>query len=334
MRSSCARPRFPPCATPIAWSACCRFDWRPELIINRLRPQLVRKGKMLSVEDVNGILRLPLLGVIADEPGVIVATNKGEPLALDPASETGAAYRAIAAKLAGEDGRRAGGAGCAERRLPLSNSARSSEGARNVRLFQIALQAGAFLGRDGQGTAAARPPLRPPVACARRHRVAQARPAEPSSRATSRSIPANADVTFEQREREVAMLASVPITAVRERPKPSPDLLFALEPSSWPVRENGAEPVSGQLLGSDELAAESGPEPAPEREPEMAAESRAEEAPLELAVATVPKPKPARSGNAAGTRRRRRKKYAAATNAAKAKHPHPQQLGGQASAQA
>jgi septum site-determining protein MinD len=76
--------------------------WRPELIINRLRPHLVRKGKMLSVEDVNGILRLPLLGVIADEPGVIVATNKGEPLALDPTSETGAAYRAIAAKIAGE----------------------------------------------------------------------------------------------------------------------------------------------------------------------------------------------------------------------------------------
>ncbi len=76
-------------------------DWRPELIINRLRPALVKKGKMLSVEDVNGILRLPLLGVIADEPGVIVATNKGEPLALDATSETGAAYRAIAAKLSG-----------------------------------------------------------------------------------------------------------------------------------------------------------------------------------------------------------------------------------------
>lgn len=78
-------------------------DWRPELIINRLRPHLVRKGKMLSVEDVNAILRLPLLGVIADEPGVIIASNKGEPLALDAASETGAAYRAIAAKLAGAE---------------------------------------------------------------------------------------------------------------------------------------------------------------------------------------------------------------------------------------
>jgi septum site-determining protein MinD len=78
-------------------------SWRPELIVNRIRPALVKKGKMLSVEDVNAILRLPLLGSIADEPGVIVATNRGEPLALDPVSITGAAYRAIAQKLMGED---------------------------------------------------------------------------------------------------------------------------------------------------------------------------------------------------------------------------------------
>jgi septum site-determining protein MinD len=78
-------------------------DWHPELIVNRLRPELVRKKKMLSVEDVDGILRLPLLGVIADEPNVIISTNKGEPLANDPTSATGAAYRAIAAKLEGEN---------------------------------------------------------------------------------------------------------------------------------------------------------------------------------------------------------------------------------------
>ena len=77
--------------------------FRPQLIINRLRPQLVRKGKMLSVDDVNGILRLPLLGVIADEPEIIVTTNRGEPLALRSATPTGAAYHAIAARLAGED---------------------------------------------------------------------------------------------------------------------------------------------------------------------------------------------------------------------------------------
>jgi septum site-determining protein MinD len=73
------------------------------LIVNRLRPALVRRGKMLSVDDVNAILRLPLLGVIADEPGVIVSTNKGEPLALDAASATGDAYRKIAARIVGTD---------------------------------------------------------------------------------------------------------------------------------------------------------------------------------------------------------------------------------------
>ncbi|MDQ2866437.1 MAG: septum site-determining protein MinD [Candidatus Eremiobacteraeota bacterium] len=77
--------------------------FKPQLIVNRLRPQLVKKGKMLSVEDVNAILRLPLLGVLADEPEIIVTTNKGEPLALHRENATGAAYHAIAARLAGED---------------------------------------------------------------------------------------------------------------------------------------------------------------------------------------------------------------------------------------
>jgi len=77
--------------------------FRPQLVINRLRPNLVKKGKMLSVEDVNAILRLPLLGVIADEPEIIVTTNRGEPLALRKETATGAAYHAIAARVAGED---------------------------------------------------------------------------------------------------------------------------------------------------------------------------------------------------------------------------------------
>jgi septum site-determining protein MinD len=74
---------------------------RVKLIVNRLRPAMVRKGKMLSVDDVNGILRLPLLGVIADAPDVIVSTNRGEPVALDAASPVGESYRAIAQRIAG-----------------------------------------------------------------------------------------------------------------------------------------------------------------------------------------------------------------------------------------
>ena len=75
----------------------------PQLVINRVRAQLVKKGKMLSVDDVNSILRLPLLGVIADEPDVIISTNRGEPLALRTDSQTAGAYHAIAARIAGED---------------------------------------------------------------------------------------------------------------------------------------------------------------------------------------------------------------------------------------
>jgi septum site-determining protein MinD len=77
--------------------------FRPQLVINRVRPQLVKKGTMLSVEDVDAFLRLPLLGVIADEPQIIVTTNRGEPLALQREGQTANAYRAIAARIAGED---------------------------------------------------------------------------------------------------------------------------------------------------------------------------------------------------------------------------------------
>jgi septum site-determining protein MinD len=72
-----------------------------KLIVNRLRPALVRRGKMLSVGDVNAILRLPLLGVITDAPDVIISTNRGEPVALDAASPVGASYREIAQRIMG-----------------------------------------------------------------------------------------------------------------------------------------------------------------------------------------------------------------------------------------
>jgi len=72
-----------------------------KLIVNRLRPALVRRGKMLSVDDVNAILRLPLLGVITDAPDVIISTNRGEPVALDAASPVGASYREIAQRIIG-----------------------------------------------------------------------------------------------------------------------------------------------------------------------------------------------------------------------------------------
>mgnify|MGYP000184672582 CR=1 FL=1 len=50
------------------------------LIINRLRPDMIARGDMMSVEDVTEILAIDLLGVIPDDESVVVATNQGEPV--------------------------------------------------------------------------------------------------------------------------------------------------------------------------------------------------------------------------------------------------------------
>lgn len=52
------------------------------LIINRIRPAMVKANDMMSVSDVQEILSVPLLGIIPDDEKVIVATNRGEPLVL------------------------------------------------------------------------------------------------------------------------------------------------------------------------------------------------------------------------------------------------------------
>lgn len=53
-----------------------------QLVINRLRVDMVKKGDMMSVEDVTEILAIDLLGVIPDDESVVIATNQGEPLSL------------------------------------------------------------------------------------------------------------------------------------------------------------------------------------------------------------------------------------------------------------
>jgi len=77
-------------------------DMPARLIINRLRPNLVRKGTMMSVDDVLEILRLDLVGVIPDDKEVIVATNRGNTVVDISGSPTGAALRRIASRLLGE----------------------------------------------------------------------------------------------------------------------------------------------------------------------------------------------------------------------------------------
>lgn len=74
------------------------------LIINRLRPGMVQEDQMMSVEDVQEILAISLLGVVPDDERVIVSTNRGEPLVLSTEiSLAGIAFQNVAQRLEGEE---------------------------------------------------------------------------------------------------------------------------------------------------------------------------------------------------------------------------------------
>lgn len=77
-------------------------DVEKHVVINRLKPALVEKGEMLSIEDVLQILSLPLIGVVPDDEKVVSATNKGIPVVLSDESLSGEAYRRIARRVLGE----------------------------------------------------------------------------------------------------------------------------------------------------------------------------------------------------------------------------------------
>ena len=75
---------------------------RVQLVINRLRMDMIRRGEMMSVEDVTEILAVELLGAIPDDEAVVIATNQGEPLCGQD-SMSGQAFLNICRRIAGED---------------------------------------------------------------------------------------------------------------------------------------------------------------------------------------------------------------------------------------
>ncbi len=76
---------------------------RIHLIINRIRPAMVRANDMMSVHDVQELLAIPLIGIIPDDERVIVSTNRGEPLVLsENPSLAATAFENIARRLEGE----------------------------------------------------------------------------------------------------------------------------------------------------------------------------------------------------------------------------------------
>jgi septum site-determining protein MinD len=72
------------------------------LLLNRVDFELVRKGDMLSVSDVQDILGLDVIGVVERDDTIIVAANCGEPVVYNPRSKAGQAFDRIAGRLCGE----------------------------------------------------------------------------------------------------------------------------------------------------------------------------------------------------------------------------------------
>lgn len=73
----------------------------PRLVLNRLNPELVRRGEMLSPDDVLELLAIELIGIVPEDENVVMAGNRGIPVALDQKNYAGQAFRNIAQRLQG-----------------------------------------------------------------------------------------------------------------------------------------------------------------------------------------------------------------------------------------
>lgn len=72
------------------------------LIVNRLRPDMVKRGDMMSADDVVEILAIDLIGIVPDDENIVISTNQGEPLVGND-TLAGQAYMNICRRVIGED---------------------------------------------------------------------------------------------------------------------------------------------------------------------------------------------------------------------------------------
>lgn len=75
---------------------------RIDLVINRMRFDMVKRGDMMTVDDVVDILSVPLIGVIPDDENVVIATNQGEPL-VGNHTMAGRAYYNLCMRVLGQE---------------------------------------------------------------------------------------------------------------------------------------------------------------------------------------------------------------------------------------
>lgn len=75
---------------------------RADLVVNRIRMDMVKKGEMMSIDDVVDILAIDLIGAVPDDENIVIATNNGEPL-VGSDSLAGQAYMNICKRILGEE---------------------------------------------------------------------------------------------------------------------------------------------------------------------------------------------------------------------------------------
>ncbi len=75
----------------------------PRLLINRIRPDMVKKGDMMDIEDMIDILAVDLIGVVPDDEEIVISTNKGEPVVVNDKAPAGKAFRNIVRRIIGEE---------------------------------------------------------------------------------------------------------------------------------------------------------------------------------------------------------------------------------------
>ncbi|MDX1811429.1 MAG: septum site-determining protein MinD [Gammaproteobacteria bacterium] len=76
---------------------------KEHLVITRYSPTRVESGEMLSVQDVQELLSIPLLGVIPESESVLSASNSGVPVIHDIDSQSGQAYADLIDRFLGEN---------------------------------------------------------------------------------------------------------------------------------------------------------------------------------------------------------------------------------------
>jgi len=73
------------------------------LLINRLRPNMIKRGDMMNIDEIMEIIGINLIGVVLEDEEIIASSNKGEPTVINMKSKAGQGYRNIAGRLSGEN---------------------------------------------------------------------------------------------------------------------------------------------------------------------------------------------------------------------------------------